>query len=102
MLLQSQWTEPAKGAKDDSSTRILELLPALPKEWPNGSVTGLCARDGFEVDLTWSNGALTRAVVRSKLGKPCDVRYAGRDVELVTKSGGEYLFDGRLREVEKN
>jgi alpha-L-fucosidase 2 len=80
MLLQSQWTEPSGVAKDNSGTRILDLLPALPKEWPNGTVTGLCARDGFEVDLTWSNGALTRTMVRSKLGKPCVVWSATRDM----------------------
>ncbi|HEY3761661.1 MAG TPA: glycoside hydrolase N-terminal domain-containing protein [Verrucomicrobiae bacterium] len=97
MLLQSQWTEPAAGEKEDSGTRIVDLLPALPKEWPNGSVTGLCARDGFEVDLTWSNGALTHAVIRSKLGRPCVVRYAGHDVQLTTKTGGEYVFDGKLK-----
>ncbi len=100
MLLQSQWTEPAGGAKDDSGVRILELLPALPKEWPNGSVTGICARDGFEVDLTWSHGALTRAVVRSKLGKPCVLRYAGREVELTTQQGEEFVFDGQLQEMK--
>jgi alpha-L-fucosidase 2 len=68
------------GAISPSGTRILDLLPALPKEWPNGTVTGLCARDGFEVDLTWSNGALTRTMVRSKLGKPCVVWSATRDM----------------------
>jgi alpha-L-fucosidase 2 len=69
----------------------------LPKAWPAGSVTGLCARDGFVVDLRWSQGKLTRAVIHSKLGKPCLLRCSGREVLLKTEPGKAYAFDGDLR-----
>lgn len=91
MLMQSHLTD----AKDtNSDLRIIELLPALPSAWSDGSVQGLLARGGFEVDITWKDGALSQAVLRSKLGRPCRVRYGNviRDLEL--GSGESFTWDG--------
>jgi alpha-L-fucosidase 2 len=63
MLLQSHANE-------------IHLLPALPKAWSQGSVTGLCARGGFEVDLYWQDGKLDKGIVRSKTGGVCRLRSA--------------------------
>jgi len=94
MLLQSHQTEVGS---QKSEVRILDLLPALPKAWPTGSFTGLCARGGFEVDIAWENGVLTRAVVRSKLGQPCVVRYGAREIQLKTRAGSRDVLDAQLR-----
>jgi alpha-L-fucosidase 2 len=104
MLLQSHQVEiriPNDEARKKSEIRILDLLPALPKAWPAGSVKGLCARGGYEVDLDWKNGVLTRAVVRSKLGNSCMVRCGNRIIELSTKQGGEYVLDAQLKPVRQ-
>jgi alpha-L-fucosidase 2 len=75
----------------------VELLPALPRAWPDGSVSGLRARGGFEVDIAWRRGALERAVVCAKRGGPCPVRYGEKVVVLDTRPGGTVTLDGALR-----
>ena len=54
----------------------IHLLPALPSAWPSGRVRGIRLRGGFEVDLEWAGGALTRAELRSRLGGVARVRTA--------------------------
>ncbi|MDE3067134.1 MAG: glycoside hydrolase family 95 protein [Verrucomicrobiota bacterium] len=95
MLLQSQWTETRNGRP----VRIVQLLPALPKEWPSGSISGICARDGFVVDLTWNDGQLAHAVIHSKLGRPCMLRCGRHEIELKTEAGKTYAFDGQLNPI---
>ncbi len=49
----------------------MELLPALPAVFSNGSVSGLCARGGFIVNITWQNHQLQKAAITSVLGNSC-------------------------------
>jgi len=64
--------------------------PALPMAWPTGKVTGLCARGGFKVDMSWDGGCLTKAVIHSKSGLPCKVVYGDKTWEFNTKAGKSY------------
>jgi alpha-L-fucosidase 2 len=93
---------PAKAVEDNrpyqpDDTVFIDLLPALPNAWPTGSVTGLRARDGFEVDLAWQNGALTRTTIRSTLGRPAQIRYAGQVLNLQLPAGQATTLDAHLR-----
>lgn len=66
----------------------IHLLPALPAAWKQGSVTGLRARGGFEVDLAWADGKLTEATIRSMAGPGGGkVRYLGKLAELHLQPG---------------
>jgi alpha-L-fucosidase 2 len=78
---------------------LIDLLPSLPKAWPTGSVTGLRARDGFEVDLTWSDGALARVTIRSTLGRPAQIRYAGQTLNVHLPAGQSTVLDAHLRPI---
>lgn len=54
----------------------IELLPALPKAWPDGEVSGLRARGGFEVEIKWTGGRLREAMIRRKAGTgPVEIRW---------------------------
>jgi alpha-L-fucosidase 2 len=58
------------------SHRLIHLLPALPSAWPSGSVRGLRARGGYEVDLKWQAGALTEALLIVRQGGAVRVKSA--------------------------
>ena len=77
----------------------LRLLPALPDQWATGSVTGLRGRGGFEVDMYWKQGALTKARVLSLLGNTAVIRYGNTSIELKTERGGVYDLSSDLTVV---
>jgi alpha-L-fucosidase 2 len=77
----------------------IHLLPALPRAWPNGSVRGLRARGGFEVDIDWRERKLRRSTVRSINGTHCKVRYGERVVSLRLLPGGAARLNQELQRV---
>ena len=88
MLLQSQ-------------NEVIEVLPALPRAWKNGSVTGLKAVGNFTVDVAWKNLLPSEVKIVSHLGLPLRVKVSGN-----TQKPGEevdpYKFDLTLVKVLVN
>ena len=73
-----------------SHTGVIELLPALPAAWPDGKVSGLCARGAYVFDLEWKAGKLLSASVLSKAGGTCSVQYQEQRWTLETEKGQSY------------
>ena len=71
---------------------FIELLPALPDEWKNGSFRGLTARGGFTVDAEWQNGTATKISVYSASGEALKIKSADKIIELQTQKGKTYTF----------
>jgi alpha-L-fucosidase 2 len=79
-----------------SQLGYISLLPALPKTWASGSVKGVRARGGFEVDESWADGKLTSATIRCVTGKSPTVRYGDKTAKLELRQGESVTLDGNL------
>lgn len=103
MLMQSHDCTPQTDGRGGDS--FIHLLPALPKAWPDGSVTGLVARGGYVIDMEWKDGRLQHAVIHAKINGTCRIRsntpLKGKGLKrtkdpslyiLQTKAGGKYII----------
>ncbi|HEY3392315.1 MAG TPA: glycoside hydrolase family 95 protein, partial [Lacipirellulaceae bacterium] len=90
MLLQSHVRHAAGNYE-------IELLPALPRAWPAGAVKGLCARGAFVVDITWQNGKLESARIRSLQGNSAVLRYGDSTKKITTVKDATYRIGEKLQ-----
>ena len=81
----------------DRDVPLSRALPALPKAWPKGSVSGLGARGGFVVDLAWNEGELTSVRIKSTSGAKCALRYRENRASFQTRIGGVYVRNAKLK-----
>ena len=82
-----------------SHNGTIELLPAIPDDWTEGSVKGLMARGNFEVSMDWKDGKLVKAVIKSHNGGKLRIRYiqpqnrkTEKIYEINTKKGKSYTY----------
>lgn len=84
----------------------ISLLPALPKAWKTGNISGLQARGGYGIDLSWENGKLKESVIAAKISNKCRIRtkqpvkvFSGNQVVKTTILSREVLeFDAKAGE----
>jgi alpha-L-fucosidase 2 len=93
MLMQSRLGTVSTNMNHAAVPEI-ELLPALPSAWPAGSVKGLRARGGFEVDVTWKDGSLVEATVISLSGGAATLRLGSTTREIKLQKGGKFRWEG--------
>ncbi|MNW97601.1 hypothetical protein D3C86_270510 [compost metagenome] len=70
-----------------SDENEIRLLPALPDAWGEGSVKGICARGGFEIEMTWSNKKIQRVIISSKNGGKTTLVFGNYKKEIILKKG---------------
>lgn len=104
MLLQSEIkvgaaTSGSVPAQPASWTSDITLLPALPKRWSEGSITGLRARGGCTVDLHWIDGHMTKAVLQFQRTGKVTIRYGGRETLVDGKAGQRLMLDANLKTI---
>ena len=74
MLLQSDGT-------------TIDLLPALPEQWNEGSVSGICARGGYTVSMTWSEGKVVTLTLKAVNDGKVTIRFNGKETTIKVKAG---------------
>ncbi|WP_427875512.1 glycoside hydrolase family 95 protein [Flavobacterium sp. MMS24-S5] len=70
-----------------SNENEIRLLPALPDAWSEGSVKGICARGGFEIEMTWNDKKPEKVIISSKNGGKTTLIFGDKKQEIVLKKG---------------
>ena len=70
-----------------SDGETIDLLPALPQEWPTGEIKGIKARGNYEINLAWKKHQVSKAISKSKNAGMVTVKYNGKQTTLQMKAG---------------
>jgi alpha-L-fucosidase 2 len=82
-----------------STAAEISVLPALPQQWPNGSLKGVRVRGGGKVNITWKEGRLTELRLQSDHAKKYTVSYGDKAAEAQIEPGKPFVLNGALRRI---
>jgi alpha-L-fucosidase 2 len=82
-----------------SHTDEIELLPALPDAWDEGSVSGLRARGGYEIDLEWAAGRVESATVAAESEGTCRIRFQNAGAYTAVSNGTSVETDNPTHDI---
>ena len=82
-----------------STPEEIIVLPALPRQWPVGSLKGVRVRGGAKVDIAWEDGRLTEFALQSDRAKTYTVNYGDRSIKVQLKAGRPVVFNGDLHRI---
>jgi len=77
---------------------LIELLPAWPKDYPDGSITGVLVRGGHKLDMVWSGGKVVSATLHAGRGDRGSLVCGAVEKSFEFEAGRSYRFDGQLRD----
>jgi alpha-L-fucosidase 2 len=80
-----------------STAQEIKVLPALPKEWPDGSLIGVRLRGGAKADISWKQGQLTSLRLQADHATQYRVLYEGHEIQLKLKPGRAVVVDASLQ-----
>ncbi|MFM1878236.1 MAG: hypothetical protein RLZZ241_1102 [Bacteroidota bacterium] len=83
-----------------SHEREIRILPALPKAWSKGEVTGLRARGNLTVDIAWETGEMKKITLYSPESREIYLRYAGKLQQVSVLGGTPNHFNGALQKID--
>ncbi|TKG92477.1 glycoside hydrolase family 95 protein [Puteibacter caeruleilacunae] len=81
-----------------SHANTINLLPALPDAWKQGSINGLCARGGYTIDIDWQNGNLTKATIHANKPGKCTIKYGKASATIDVQPGQPITLDHNLKQ----
>ena len=79
----------------------IKLLPALPRQWPDGSLQGVRVRGGAKVDIAWKEGRLTELRLRSDRSTTYHVSYGNQSAEVQMQPDQPVVLDGALQHARR-